>query len=166
MRPVERITSPDRIDWAALRPLYAGWGLRQDASLGDVAHHCRGHLTYLATPYSRQVVDHEDGAWDPNLSDDLGMVAAKWSRDLAIEGVTAISPILICVEMIARDFTGALDPLDHMFWSTWCRPLLRRSEVVIVPPIPGWDESLGVWQEVRWALMHQVPVFLISEDQE
>lgn len=161
--PDDRLTSAERIDWPCLRATYAGFGLREQVSLGDLARRCRGVLGYLATPYSRPVLD-EFGAWCPLRSDDLGREAARWSRLLACEGISAISPVLIAVEMISADrVEGALDPLDHMFWTTWCRPLLNRAQAVIVPPVAGWQDSLGVWQEARAALSCGTPVFLVAE---
>ncbi|MEH6774949.1 MAG: DUF1937 family protein [Cereibacter changlensis] len=34
---------------------------------------------------------------------------------------------------------------------------------VVVPDLPGWRESAGVWREVRLALAWQRPVFLYAE---
>ncbi len=138
----------------------------RDATLVDVVSHCRSCLCYLATPYSK-VSLNPDGEWDALESRIASVQAARWSRLLALEGVTAVSPIIQAVEMVHADFIEQqLDPLDVHFWESWCRPLLMASGPVIVPPISGWDYSDGIWVEVCAALRVQRPVFLIKPGEE
>lgn len=153
-------------------PLIRDWGhsaldvfagaclLQRDAGLSDVVAHARGRLAYLATPYSK-IALCDCGAWRQGASLEAAVRAALWGRALAAEGVTAVSPIIQAVEMVHADLADLLDPLDAKFWEDWCRPLLAASGVVIVPPIPGWDESEGIWTEVRDALHRNCRVFLI-----
>lgn len=140
--------------------------LHRDAKLNDVINFGRGQLCYLATPYSKAAV-LECGKWDPGASAACSVCAAEWSRLLALDGITAVSPIIQAVEMVHVDyFEPHLDPLDAQFWEGWCRPLLAASGVVIVPPIPGWKDSDGIWGEVCQALRLNRPVFLISPGEE
>jgi len=121
-------------------------------------------IAYLATPYSKVVLD-ADGLWDQRLSLDASARAARASAALARHGVTALSPIVQTAEMChcsslsARD-PGALDPLDAAFWTRWCAPLLAAARAVIVPDIPGWDQSDGIWAEVVSALGCNLPVYV------
>jgi hypothetical protein len=135
--------------------------LYRNASLVDVVAGAQGHMSYLATPYSKVCVK-ESGDWDQVESLLCAGRAARWSRLLAVEGITAISPIIQSVEMVHVDFDDWLDPLDAKFWTDWCQPLLNACGSVIVPPIAGWRASQGVWQEVVSALRGSRPVFLID----
>ena len=140
--------------------------LRHDARLGDVISHSRGCLSYLATPYSKLARD-DDGAFSSAGSLECAARAARWARLLALEGITAVSPIIQAVEMVHVDVIDPqLDPLDERFWEGWCQPLLNACGGVIVPPIPGWKESEGIWVEVCAALRAQRPVFLIRPGAE
>ena len=140
--------------------------LHRGAGLADVIRHGRGQLSYLATPYSKLARD-DDGAFSIAGSLECAARAARWARLLALEGITAVSPIIQAVEMVHADgIDPQLDPLDERFWEGWCRPLLNACGGVIVPPIPGWAESEGIWVEVCAALRAQRPVFLIRPGAE
>lgn len=161
-------TLPHARNWnaPALDAYAVGHLFFRDARLADVVQRCRGRLAYLATPYTKVSV-FEDGEWSPTESLECAVRAARWGRLLALEGVTAVSPVIQAVEMVHADFIEQqLDPLDASFWMDWCRPLLNASGVVIVPPVPGWDNSDGIWEEVRAALMFNRPVFLIRPGEE
>jgi hypothetical protein len=157
------IRLPDTPDWD--HPHLAGFEqgqlLYRDAALADVISHCRGRFCYLATPYSKVCLT-DDGECNQMESLSCAMRAARWARILAVEGITAISPIIQSVEMVHVDFDEWLDPMDATFWTGWCQPLLKACDPVIVPPIDGWRESLGIWQEALFALRTNRPVFLID----
>ncbi|PYE81307.1 DUF1937 family protein [Pseudoroseicyclus aestuarii] len=154
-------------DWPQLCARYTGSGLLQrDVALIDAAQALRGSLAYLATPYTRQSTD-DNGRWCPSLSCDLSDAAAAWCSRFAQTGVTAVSPVVQADAMLQRDPWGdALDPLDEHFWSTWCRPLLSRCDAVVIPPLPGWDCSAGVWAEACAAVTRQRRVILIGAEPE
>ncbi len=154
---------PDSPDWGHPHLVHFEEAhlLFRDAGLGDLTTGARGRLCYLATPYSKVCVD-QDGAWDCQQSLACGMRAAEWARIMAVEGITAISPIIQAVEMLSVGLDYSVDPLDATFWSAWCQPLLSACDAMIVPPIEGWQESLGIWQEVVFALRNNRPVFLIA----
>ena len=151
-------------DWPGDLPPYAGKSLLyRNARLADVIAHCRGRLVYLATPYSKIVVV-DDGQWDVGLSFDAMIRAAHWAGHLASEGITAVSPIVQSAEMVHASCVFKSDPLDPMdadFWTAWCAPLLEASAAVVVPPIRGWCESLGIRHEVIEALTSGRPVFVL-----
>jgi Domain of unknown function (DUF1937) len=157
---------PSRPDWT--HPdveFFSGSLLQRDATLSDVVDHSRGRLAYLATPYSKIALSN-NAVWDYSASMVAMTRAARWARLLGIEGVTAISPIIQSVEMVNAGVSlsslTALDPLDARFWENWCRPLLAKADVVIVPPIHGWAESAGIWIEVCTALLSSRRVYLIK----
>ena len=144
--------TPKAIDWTMLNQMFSGSGLFVQNSNFDAVLRVGSHrLVYLATPYSKEVLDYT-GKWCAARSEILGQEAAKWMGHLALNGVSCVSPIVQSVAMVSVDNNMNIDPLDDMFWEKWCRPLLNRSDVVIIPPIDGWDRSYGVWREAWSAL--------------
>lgn len=158
---------PAQPDWPALIAAHPGNTLLHvDASLPDVAAREGGRLVYLASPYSRLVCD-DDGAWCFTKSCAVEVVTSFWARDFALAGVTVASPILTACAMCHSDVLSEyLDPLHDAFWARWCQPMLAACASVVIPPISGWDQSRGVWREACWALEHNVPVYLMAEDDE
>jgi Domain of unknown function (DUF1937) len=155
---------PTDPDWDWLRREYRDAVLLQnDCLFGLVTRLCRGRMAYLATPYSREVVD-ESGNWDAARSSGWNSVTANWVRLFALHGVTVVSPIVQACAMIEADVNDTIDPLDDDFWSSWCAPILEASGVVIVPPMRGWERSKGIWREVCHALGRGMLVFLVSSD--
>lgn len=116
-------------------------------------------LIYLATPYNRIVRDAH-GNWDRHLSVQAWEKASRAAAALCERGVTAISPIALSTDICATN--ARIDPLDQKFWTRWCEPLLQAADFVVVPDIPGWDASLGVWHEVTWALSVGTPVMVYA----
>ncbi|WP_295537611.1 DUF1937 family protein [uncultured Thioclava sp.] len=151
-------------DWGHLRATYAASGLlREECTVAAAAGIGSGRVVYLATPYSREVVD-KHGVWCRDLHQSVVNVAGFWSWRLSYEGATAISPI-VCADQIqvnGRCSGKGPGPLDDDWWSMWCLPLMRVAGCIVIPPIPGWDLSRGVWREACWALERGVPVCLIS----
>jgi hypothetical protein len=132
-----------------------------------------GRPVYLATPYSRQVIDHA-GEFCHEKSVHQMMLAARVSAGLLSVGVTALSPIVLSAAMVHAcgafrgnakgrvAFVSSLDPLDADLWARWCQPLLNVCAAVVVPDFPGWDRSDGIRAEVEWAVLHNLPVFVFA----
>ena len=131
---------PDRPDWVWLRWFWGGSTLLQEGvRLGDLAEREAGRLACLATPY----------AGFPGGMDAASESASEWLQMLAGAGVQAIAPA--CVSAWAG-LTEA-DP----------EPVARLAELVVVPPVPGWETSLEVWRAVELALAAVKPVYLLTE---
>lgn len=132
----------------------------QVADIDEVAGRTRGRLVYLATPYSLQASDGR--GWCPALAALPAADAAAWVARLARRGVTAVSPVLqshhACLAL-----PGLLDPLDAAFWQCIDAPLLHAAGALVIPPVPGWQASLGIWHETGVALARGTPVWLIAE---
>ncbi|AUQ89377.1 MULTISPECIES: DUF1937 family protein [Phaeobacter] len=157
---------PRSPDWEWLKATYPGDVLLHvDCPFLDVVRRIGGRMAYLATPYTRQVLD-SDLQWDSGLSLDLEVRTARWARAFAIEGVTVASPIVMACAMLNADVEAQLDPLDIAFWARWCQPILSASGSVVIPAMDGWDRSRGVWREACWGLQHNVPVYLVAEGSE
>lgn len=116
-------------------------------------------LVYLATPYSR-IALNDLGNWSFHASAEAMERASRAAAKLAKAGVSAVSPIVMAADMCHSDVT--LDPLDAPFWSSWCAPLLAASHAIVVPDIPGWDRSVGIWHEVLEALSRNKPVHVYA----
>lgn len=126
---------------------------------------------YLATPYAKECTDVL-GEWSYDLSRAMGRRAEVAAADLLAHGVSAFAPVALGAAMIhatgafhggARGgvrFEPRLDPLDAAAWSRWCMPFLNSCGAVVVPNIPGWDQSGGIWSQVCYALGRNVPVYV------
>lgn len=148
--------------WA---PLAARYGLLRFASgLSDVAARAPRHRPlYLATPYSKRVLD-DAGQWDAHLSMLCALEAAVIAADLLRRGVTAVSPIAQAHLMVRAVIDGPqrIDPMDQALWGDWCAPLLAGCGAVFVPDLPGWAASVGVLAEVTETLASNRPVFIAA----
>lgn len=155
--------------WAELVAQYGGSGLlASGVGAEGVAKRCGGRAVYLATPYSRVVLDVR-GNWCISRSIVAQERAAIAARDLALRGIPALSPILISSEMCHVETLAypeherRLDPLDAEFWTRWCAPLLAVCEVIYVPAIRGWRESAGILHEARTMLTKNGQVLVEAE---
>lgn len=133
--------------------------LTANMGFDEIACEASGLLCYLATPYSREVVDAH-GDWQQQYSEIIAEKTALWSGLFAAKGITVVSPILLSASMVHADTLAQLEPLDAAFWETWCAPLLFNSQRVIVPPVNGWRESLGIWREVEWSCKQSRKIYL------
>lgn len=126
-----------------------------------VAEEVAGNMVYLATPYSKEVVN-AFGKWNRWQSLEASDRAAREMARLCAAGVTAVSPIhaahAIC------DAAPSIDPLDERFWARWCQPILQASRAVVIPEIAGWDRSVGVWREAVWALRNFRQVYVYAQE--
>lgn len=152
--------------WSDLMALPAARAdlLRIGATPALVARHARwGRPVYLASPYTLRAAD-EAGRWDADRSEAALRDAAWESVRLLEVGVTAVSPIVMSAAMIRATHRSRrrLDPFDGPLWHQWCRPLLDACAAIVVPDIPGWRQSCGVWREVCMGLDLQMPIFIYS----
>ena len=150
------------IDWGPVLEPGGVWSplVHVGASPEVVARHNAG-LAYLATPYTKEVLT--GGKWDFNKSVAASLIASRHVLLLMREGVTAVSPIVLAAEALHAQPSvpgRKVSPLDHARWTDWCRPMFAAAKLVVVPNIPGWDRSEGIWAEVRAALAHNTPVFV------
>ncbi|NIZ63305.1 hypothetical protein DL239_20260 [Sedimentitalea sp. CY04] len=136
-------------DWAAL---VARWGgvalLHTDVSMVTLALRAVGKVAYLATPYH----DYCDGT---ALAADL---ADEWRRSLiGLAKLRCYSPAVNA--QIVTDFTGDEAPVNRPHVTSE----LRLVELVVVPPMAGWEASPEVWRVVRTALALNLPVYVLAE---
>lgn len=140
--------------------------LRMGAGPDAVARHARGGLVYLASPVTNRFEDasRATGADDRVTLDILIHECGLDMAALAEAGVTAVSPVVLALSMVAaRGESLRRDPwgvLDAERWQAWCWPMLARCSAVYVPARSGWWASTGIAAEVREALGRNVQVFV------
>ncbi|WP_323783115.1 DUF1937 family protein [Leisingera sp.] len=126
-------------NWRRLRERTDGAALlHEGVLLADVAARASGKLACLATPYAGF-----DGG--PVLAAD---VAVAWMGMLARAGILPLSPAFMAAEagLSAEDPTGAV----------------RHADLVVVPALPGWQQSAGVWRAAFLALEMNKPVYVLD----
>lgn len=113
----------------------------------------RGQLGpyYLATPYSK---------WPAGL-DDAAQRAAALKGRLLVAGVVVYSPI---AESHAVARAVALDPRDHALWMPAGKMLFDACHGLIVAMMPGWRDSFGVGEEIKWARAASKPRLWMEPD--
>lgn len=149
--------------------------IRIGATPASVAKEFGGRQpVYLATPYSREVID-DMGEWCHLRSQAMGRAAAKAAEALRQAGVSAFAPIALSDAMVRASsvfvanaygqvrFAASADPLDGAAWARWCQPFLNVCGALVIPDIAGWDRSDGIAAELRYALQRDLPVFLYAE---
>lgn len=104
-------------------------------------------LFYLATPYSKYA-EGLDAAYK---------MACDNAAFLLKRGVPVFSPIAH-THSIAQSMPE-VDPRDSLFWLDTDWPMLDAATGLIVVEAPGWEESHGVTQELKYARRHAKPVF-------
>lgn len=157
---------PNQPDWAWLKRTYPDDVLLHvDYDIANVARACGSRMTYMATPYSLNVLG-EDGRYSPQRSRYIEIKTARWARQFAIAGMTVCSPTLLSCAIIDVDCEKRIDPLDQAFWARWRQPMMNACGAIVIPPRSWWDRSLGVWKDACWALQHNMPVYLIRGGSE
>lgn len=95
------------------------------------------HFWYLASPYTL----YETGLADANRE------ACEASARLLRLGVPLFSPVAHA-HAIAQ--TGLVNPVDHDFWMWLDGAFMEKAYGLIVMKLPGWTQSAGVQEEIRW----------------
>ena len=104
---------------------------------------------YLGTPYSK---------WVHGL-DDANEVAQKLSGRLLLEGIVVFTPIGHS-HGIAK--ASGIDPFDHSIWLPADRPFVMKAFGLIVAALPGWRESFGIGEEIKWFKEQKKPRYLLD----
>lgn len=121
---------------------------------------------YLATPYSKEVIDAE-GNLSLALAEKQVELATWESLVLTCYGFTVISPIVLSGGMINLRYrpeaSSLPHPLDGKAWANWCKPLLYACRIVVVPDLPGAIRSAGVLHEVRQAIKRNKIVYFYEQ---
>jgi hypothetical protein len=114
-------------------------------------YHLDGQFWYLATPYSKWVGGMDDAF------DHASVLAGR----LLKKDVHVFSPIAHS-HPIAK--SGGIDPADHGIWLKLDEVFMRAAFGILVADMPGWHDSFGVKEEIRWFTKHKKPVYLLKTE--
>lgn len=108
-------------------------------------------LIYLASPYTHA---------DPDVVTRRYLDAVRALAMLMRAGLHAISPIAMShPAAVAYDLPG-----EFAYWQELDRKLIDACACVYVLALPGWTSSVGVADEIAYALAQGKPVFRVSPD--
>jgi hypothetical protein len=106
-------------------------------------------LIYVACPYGhpdKEIVEHRMS------------VVTEYLAKLSYEGKIAFSPLLM---HYCLDKKFAL-PKDYEFWRLHSLTLLSKSDILHVLGLPGWNQSVGVLNEIEFAKKNSLPIDYIN----
>ena len=119
--------------------------------LDDIAP-SEGGVWYLASPYSNYEAGH--GA----ACQHVAHVAAQ----LIARGVLVFSPI---THSHPIGYTGLLNPKELPIWEELDLPFMEMSVGCIVAMLPGWQNSTGTANEIRWFVEQNKPIVYLEVDE-
>ena len=103
-------------------------------------------LCYLGTPYSR----YPGGIYTAHFQ------ACKIAARLLRAGINVYCPI---AETHSIAMVGHIDPLDHSIWMPRDRLFMERCDALIVAHMEGWQESIGVTEEIKYFADAGLPIY-------
>jgi hypothetical protein len=108
-------------------------------------------MLYLACPYSHP---------DPAVRDKRHDAACKAAAALLRAGVPVYAPVVHSHNLVRHGL-----PTDWQFWSRFDPAFLEIADAVVVLALDGWQESIGVREEVRLAEQMSIPVLFARPDE-
>lgn len=107
----------------------------------------KDQLIYVGSPYT-----HLDKGVMQNRHDQVLDITA----DLLNQGFHVISPIVHCHPLsIKHNMRG-----DFEFWKKYNFALLSKCDILLVVPIDGWKESVGLKAEIEFAQDNGISVVM------
>ena len=100
---------------------------------------------YLASPYTSKIPEELENRF--LLVDEIGY-------ELLVSGFTVIEPIA-STHYKSKRFKL---PTDYQFWQNHCKQLITRADGLIVCMIPGWEQSVGVQDEIKITTSQNKPI--------
>lgn len=98
---------------------------------------------YLASPYTHREYDVMEQRYD------IACEALVWLLDRKI---WTISPIVQQHEIVKKYDM----PRTYAYWSQYNKALLKDAMGLLVLTIDGWEESVGVQEEMKLAIKYKV----------
>ena len=106
-------------------------------------------LTYLSAPYSN-APDKEQRFQD--IMRQAGYIQAFWPEQ------QVVSPLFLHPAIALVPELGS----DYEFWREYSRGLLAHCSTLVIYPLPGWKESVGVQDEIAEATRLGLQVFYVQ----
>jgi hypothetical protein len=106
---------------------------------------------YFASPYTSP---------DPYIRERRYLDVIKVATDLIHQGYTLLEPIAMSHHHAQR--FGL--PSGYEFWKKRDRTFIEISDGVLVCMLDGWQESIGVTDEIHYAKSLGKPVFYLNPD--
>lgn len=107
---------------------------------------------YLASPYS-----HANPVVQEKRMYNVSVIAAQ----LLAGGATVISPVAHAGAFLGE---ACIRDQSHNFWMKHALNLLDVAESLYIACLPGWQESRGLSEEVRYATMRGIDIFLVTNE--
>lgn len=108
---------------------------------------------YLASPYSHV---------NPKVRHARYLAVQQTVVECLRYRIWVFSPIVHCHELKLK----YLLPPEFSFWMEYDLSILSEAGQLNVLELPGWKESLGIQEEIRFAKMHHIPVYHIAPSEE
>jgi hypothetical protein len=105
--------------------------------------------SYLGSPYS---------STDPVIRNNRYLEACHVTAAMLKQNLIVFSPIVHC-HMLAEMYDL---PTDFTFWEHYCLGMLRQASEIVVLRLDGWEQSIGLRQEVSYAHANSIPVRSIA----
>lgn len=106
-------------------------------------------MIYLASPYTHP---------DPAVQQMRYEQAMAAQVQLLLRGFHVYSPIVACHPMaLAYEL-----PTDAWWWLHYNNDMIHRCRSVYVLRLDGWEQSVGVAEEIKYAEANKIPVFYID----
>jgi len=84
--------------------------------------------------------------------------AEKYTAEELKAGVCIFSPIVHCHEIAQKHNL----PHDFNFWQKYNFGMLEAANELHILTLPGWEESLGVQAEIKFAYENNIPIRFID----
>jgi hypothetical protein len=107
-------------------------------------------MIYLASPYSHP---------DPAIREQRFQAACQAAAALLRAGQVVFSPVVHSHPLVAHGL-----PSDWAFWQHVDRECLQRCDEVVVLMLDGWEESVGVREEIWIAVELAKPVRYLAAE--
>lgn len=107
-----------------------------------------GRFYYIASPY---------GSREPGVTEQRMEVFEKIDARLASLGHFTFSPLDKHYKLKHLNLPGTYD-----YWQHYCKAMLKLSSGLIVITQPGWEDAVGVQDEIQEAFKRDLPVYYVS----
>lgn len=102
-------------------------------------------MIYVASPYNHS---------DPEIVERNFREVTEFVADLCSQGVTAFSPITYGHTLIKFHEL----PSTWEYWQNFCFSFLDKCDKMIVYMMPGWENSRGVQEEIKYADRNKIQI--------